>query len=188
MTTPEISRHIFLWNKADFYQVNHIMMQHCSEFLSNYSSDTPVEVIWETFKSICSECLSLIPSTNSSKNHFKAPWITAYIKHLSNRKKRAYNKACTTGLASDWSAYHSLKTPSKKECHKAHNCFLQQLTNPDYDTNHKRLWSYIKSKRQENFGIPTLKDSNRTYTSYESRANILNNYFSTVFTKENVVN
>ena len=87
-----------------------------------------------------------------------------------------------------WSAYRSLKTLSQKECRKAHNRYLQQLTNPDYDTNHKRLWSYIKSKRQENFGIPTLKDSNGTYTSYESRENILNNYFSTVFTKENVVN
>jgi len=183
--TPVSTRQIFLWNQTDFHQVNHIMMQHCSEFLTNYSSDTPVEVLWSAFKSICSECLDLIPSTLSSKNHFKVPWINTYIKRLSNRKKRAYNKARSTGSPSDWSAYRSLKKLSQKECRKAHNRYLQHLTNPDHDTNHKRLWSYIKSKRQDNFGIPPLKDSNGTYTSNESKANVLNNYFSTVFTKEN---
>ena len=36
--------------------------------------------------------------------------------------------------------------------------------------NHKRLWSYIKSKRQDNFGIPILKDSNGTYNTLVSTA------------------
>ena len=74
--TPVSTRRIFLWNQTDFHQVNHIMMQHCSEFLTNYSSDTPVEVLWSAFKSICSECLDLIPSTLSSKNHLKSPGST----------------------------------------------------------------------------------------------------------------
>ena len=69
--------------------------------------------------------------------------------------------------------------PRKNAAMHTHQ-YLQQFTNPDHDTNHKQLWSYIKSKKQENFGIPTLKNNNGTYNSYESRANILNNYFSTV--------
>ena len=50
-----------------------------------------------------------IPSTLSSKKHLKAPWINTHINRLSNRKKRAFNKACNTGLPSDWSVYRSIK-------------------------------------------------------------------------------
>ena len=164
------------------------MLQYSSEFLTNFSSETPVEVLWSAFKSVCSECLDLIPSTLSSKKHLKAPWINTHINRLSNGKKRACNRARNAGLPSDWSAYGSLNKLCQKECHKAHNRYLQQLTNPNRDTNHKHLWSYIKSKRQDNFGIPTLKDSNGTYNTLASRANALNNYFLTVFTKENTDN
>ena len=73
MLTSETTRQIFQWNKTDYHQINHIMLQYSSEFLTNFSSETPVEVLWSAFKSICSECLDLIPSTLSSKKHLKAP-------------------------------------------------------------------------------------------------------------------
>ena len=93
MITSETTRQIPQWNKTDYHQINYIMLQHSSEFLTNFSSETPVEVLWSDFKSICSECLDLIPSTLSSKKHLKAPWINTHINRLSNRKKRAYNRA-----------------------------------------------------------------------------------------------
>ena len=34
--TPETTKQIFLWNKSDFHQINHIMMQRSSEFLTIY--------------------------------------------------------------------------------------------------------------------------------------------------------
>ena len=181
MITSETTRQIFQWNKTDYHQINYIMLQYSSEFLTNFSSETPVEVLWSAFKSVCSECLDLIPSTLSSKKHLKAPWINTHINRLSNRKKRAYNRARNTGLPSDWSAYRSLKKLCQKECRKAHDRYLQQPTNPNHDTNHKRLWSCIKSKRQDNFGIPTLKDSNGTYNTLASRANVLNTVGRIIF-------
>jgi len=156
--TPETPRQIFFWDKANFNLINDLMMQYSTEFLSIYSPDTPVEVLWTAFKTKCHECLELIPQTVSSKNHFKAPWINAHIKQISNRKKKAYNRAHSTGLPSDWSKYRNLKKLSEQECRKAYNQYVRQLVSPENDYNHKHLWSYIKSRRQENIGISTLKD------------------------------
>ena len=91
MITSETTRQIFQWNKTDYHQINHIMLQYSSEFLTNFSSETPVEVLWSDFKSVCSECLDLIPSTLSSKKHLKAPWLNTHINRLSNRKKRSHS-------------------------------------------------------------------------------------------------
>ena len=129
--------------------------------------------------------MELIPQAVSSKNHFKAPWINTHIKRISNTKKRAYNRARSTGLPSDRSKYHNLKQLSQRECHKAHNPYVRHLVSPDNDSNHKCLWSYIKSRRQENIGMSTLKDDKGTYKESIDKANVLNKYFSTVLTKEN---
>ena len=68
------------------------------------------------------------------------------------------------------------------------NCYFNHLLNPNSENGHKRLWSYIKSKRQDNIGIASLEVNNITYTDDLDKANILNNYFSTVFTEEDTSN
>jgi len=62
------------------------------------------------------------------------------------------------------------------------------INSPKNDYNHKRLLSYIKTRRQENIGIFMLKDDRGTYKESVDKANVLNKYFSTVFTKENTDN
>ena len=52
----------------------------------------------------------------------------------------------------------------------------------------KRMWSYVKSKRTDHCGIAPLKQDGKTfsYTIPKDRAEILNNYFSSVYTSEDV--
>ena len=48
--------------------------------------------------------------------------------------------------------------------------------------NNKKLWSYIKSKRQEEVGIPDLiDDENNLIKDPKLKANVLNNQFIKVF-------
>ena len=51
--------------------------------------------------------------------------------------------------------------------------------------NHKRFWSYIKRLRSENFGIPILRQGDSIFTSDKDKADALNDYFQSVFTKDN---
>ena len=48
----------------------------------------------------------------------------------------------------------------------------------------KKLWSYIKSKRQDFFGVPSLKANNQITVDNKEKANVLNDYFHSVFTTD----
>ena len=70
-----------------------------------------------------------------------------------------------------------LKKHTQHEYRDVRNCYFKHLLNPNSENGHKRLWSYIKSKRQDNIGIASLEVNNITYTDDLDKANILNNYF-----------
>ena len=48
----------------------------------------------------------------------------------------------------------------------------------------KRFWSYIKGRKRDNVGIPTLKVKDQEYNDSKSKANILSEQFQSVFTNE----
>ena len=61
------------------------ILQFSSSFLSNYSNDQSVSTLWDNFKSLCCDCLNLVPtkSISARNNH---PWISPLIKCLSAAK------------------------------------------------------------------------------------------------------
>jgi hypothetical protein len=68
---------------------------------------------------------------------------------------------------------------------KAHTDFIQNTVNRDNKDNSKRFWSYIKSKRQEPAGIsPLLNKDGFLHSDSQIKAEILNNHFQSVYTKE----
>ena len=171
-------------NRADFHAINDVIIEFSDTFLSVNSADTPVQELWDSFKSMCQKCLELVPSKSLS-NSIKYPWITPQIKRLSNRKQRLYNRARYTGQQSDWVAYHKLKKAVQYECRKAHDRYVADLLSSDNGYTNKRFWSYIKGKRNKQGGVPSLTKNHQTFSDNVSKANILNNQFSSVFTTDN---
>ena len=80
----------------------------CEEFISSHSTSTPVEILWNNFVSIFDTCQDLIPTKFSSPN-LRQPWINTYIKHLSRRKQRAYNRARSSNESQYWTRYYNPK-------------------------------------------------------------------------------
>lgn len=59
------------------------------------------------------------------------------------------------------------------------------MISSDLTNNPKRFWSFIKSKRCETTGVAPLRDiDGLTYSDGESKANILNQQFSSVFNSD----
>ena len=52
------------------------------------------------------------------------------------------------------------------------------------DNNSKKLWSFVKTKRKNQCGIPPLQHNGQSYTDSTNKANLFNSHFSSVFTKE----
>jgi len=58
----------------------------------------------------------------------------------------------------------------------------------DSGTCKNRLWTYIKNRKKDHFGVAPLNDGGTTYTEAKQKAQILNKQFESVFTNEDVTN
>ena len=154
---------VYLWNKANFHEINYKLIQFSNLFITENSCDIPVQKLWDSFKTTCQECLKLVPCKSLS-SCLKNPWITRQIKRLSNKKQHLYNHARYTGLESDWLAYYKMKKTVQRECHKAHDRYVADLITSSDDHVNKRFWTYIKGKRNEQYGIPSIDKDHHTYS------------------------
>ena len=88
-------RKVYLWNRANFQNINEIM----SDFSNScHNIDTPIEELWNIFKTQCKTCLNSIP-TKSLSSSIKHPKITTSIRRLS--KCRLSPKSTVSSLFRD---------------------------------------------------------------------------------------
>jgi len=60
------------------------------------------------------------------------------------------------------------------------------LVTPGAHTTTKKLWSYIKNQRKDHCGVPPLLKGDNLISDATSKAKLLNDYFSSVFVKEDL--
>jgi len=185
--SPPFNRTIYLWSRVDMPQLHQRADNLCSTFLSNYTSTTPITVLWEQFKIICHECLKVVPTKQVTANT-QAPWINRRIKSLSRRKHRLYKRARQSGLTSDWADYHQAKKESQQQCRRTYNNYICNLACSKQGQVSKKLWSFIKAQRNDHCGVAALQDNGVVYSDPKSKAELINRAFSTVFTTEDTSN
>ena len=133
---------------------------------------TPINLLWGIFKKACIECMDNIVSSKFSSVRYHQPWITTNIKWLSKRKQRMFNKkARISGSPSDWSQYKMLQKTTQQTCREAHRSYTFRMIDPNTKSNNKNLWAYIKSKRIDHSGIPSLSHNGITITDSKEKAN-----------------
>ena len=110
--------------------------------------------LWKEFKSICEEFLKHIPFKPCSTN-LKQPWCIPAIKCICRKKQRQYNRARLSKDPKDWATYYRTKKLVQQECRKAYNKYASDLVDEKGNIS-KRLWSYIKCKRSDQIGVPSL--------------------------------
>jgi len=103
-----------------------------------------------------------------------------HIQLLFCKKQRLYNLAKSSQSLDHWRNYYKLKKEMHKSCRAAYNDFVASLVEDDHIT--KKLWTFIKSQRKDNCSVPPLQHEGIIYTDHLQKAEIFNNYFSSVFT------
>jgi len=152
----------------------------CNTFLENYSVSTNVDVLWEQFKAVCSECLNYVPTKVINSNSKRQPWISQHIRRLSHKKQHLYNLAIHSQSSHHWQAYYRLKKEISSTCRTAYNNYVSSMVKGRHIT--KKLWSYIKHQRNDNYSISPLSDNGSMHTDPPEKAEILNSFFSSIFT------
>ena len=176
-------RKIYLWDKTDFNLLTQVLSEFVSGFIAENTTSSSVQQMWDDFKTNCIDCLELVPYKYSS-TRFSQPWVTSNTKRICRKKKRAYNKARSSGSVVHWNNYKELKRTAQRQCRKAYYDYVSRLF--DSRSNSKKFWSFIKGRRKDNTGVTSLSVGGTTVTDDTSKANALNNQFASVFTRENV--
>ena len=69
----------------------------------------------------------------------------------------------------------------KKQLNKAYCEYINNLIETPISDQPEKFWRFVKSKRQDNIGINTLEEDNTNASNKYSKANVLNDYFHSIF-------
>ena len=173
-------REILLWTKAD----NENMINDCktfkSKFFETFDSTSNVLEIWDFIKSEIQKIIQKnVPSKiTSSKQH--QPWINTKTKQLLRKKERWYSKAKKLNNVTTWKTYKKIKSQCQNACRQTHNQYLDSIFADD--TSNKKLFAYVKSRKQENVGIPDLKsERGLPIRDPKLKADLIHKQFDSVF-------
>ena len=183
--TPK--RKVHLWKRADLNSIRSDTINFSSDLTSNHHIDTPAELLWCKIKAhMCNMLHQHVPSKMSS-TRYNQPWINRKVKQCCRKKKKLYNQAKQANSTAAWAKYRQAKKSCQQICRNAyHNYISNIITDDEEDSNNhpKRLWKYIKQKRNDIFGVSPLKKENISVSDSTTKANILNDQFASVFTSD----
>ena len=109
-----------------------------------------------------------------------APWINSHLKREYRRKQRSYNSLKRKSDPDSIQKYHDLRNRIKRDTRRRKRKYIPETTLESP----KQFYSYIKSLKTDNSGIPALKDGGRLISDNLQKAKLLNDQFRSVFTKE----
>ena len=122
------------------------------------------------------------------KTRNKCKWANKRVQRFRRRKKEAWIKYQKSNKSTElYEEYKKKLNMSVKENKKAREEFEQRLAD-NIKVDCKSFYSYVNSKSRSSNKIGPLKDANRKLIAgNKETADFLNNYFSNVFTEEDLV-
>ena len=173
-------RLIQLWNRANIQNLRNETRNLKHKFFDLFTHSDSVFEIWNFLKTNFCKIIENNVPTKISSSKFHQPWINTETKRMIRRKNRWFRRAKTSNTPHVWNIYKKLKSETQKTCRKTHETYLNSIF--ENDKSNKKLWSYIKNKRQENVGIPELRNSDKTLTNDPAKkAFLIHEQFDSVF-------
>ncbi|CAC5392977.1 unnamed protein product [Mytilus coruscus] len=177
---------MYLCKKAEIHKIREDLANFNSSFINTV--DRNVETMWQAFKKAIQNTIDKRVPTKMSQGRHTHPWINTTIRRKINQKNKAHRKARKTNKKRDMDRYKRLKQEAQWEVRQANKKYMEEVST-NYKDNSKNFWSYIKSKGQEWTGVAPLKNKlGFLQSDNKSKAEILNDQFQSVFTKEHLNN
>ena len=153
--------------------------------------DLPTEEAWgEITKTLESLKDKYIPKRNtgpSCRKQYKPLWANPAALAKVKRKKHAWQRYLATKDGNDYDNYVTERNQARKEVRKAVRNFEKSIAKK-CKTNPKAFWSYVSSKVKTRQTLSHLSNNNRLYFSDADKAELLNEFFSSVYTEEDINN
>jgi len=110
----------------------------------------------------------------------RPPWMTTEILRVIRRKRRLWKKARTVAEKEE---YEKEEKRVKNAIRTAKRKFEKNIAFED-SKNKKPFFNYVKKKTKARSGIGPLKQEGRVVSDNTEMAEVLNDFFSSVFTRE----
>jgi hypothetical protein len=116
----------------------------------------------------------------------KTPGVTGEVAKLIKKKNRAWTRYMETRCPTKYKEYTRLRNKAKYSTKKAIRAHERKIASTAKE-NPKTFWSYVNRRTKNKEKIPDLyvnDDVEQLAKTKEEKANLLNDYFASVFTKE----
>ena len=146
----------------------------------------PVDQMWDLLQNILTEMIrKYIPfKERRPPNQFHPKWLDKETEKSIAKKRQAYKLFKRSESPDHYQSYVIAQRELKKTIRKKKRQFEMKIANKSKE-NPKEFYSYIRDKKTVRNHIGPLMSANgQLEHSNEGMCNILNNYFSSVFTNE----
>ena len=179
-------RKILMYKKMDIDGLIEEAEDFCSDFINSNPEANTVDGNWTVFKNKMHQLIEKFIPSKVIRPSRDLPWMTKELKHKIRQKNRWYKKSKERKSHKVWSKYKWLQKEVKKEMQTAYWNYITNVLSPKMEDNPKIFWRFIKGLRRDNSGIAALRHQGKLESDGMKKSEILNNYFSSVFTKEDL--
>ena len=143
------------------------------KFIKSDPTKNDINTNWCTIKSILNNLLNDYVPYRTTKSRHNLLWITNEIKRSMRKRDRLFHRARKSNSNIDWANFRKFRNSVAKSIISSHRNYINFfiVENP------KCFWSYVKLKRTDNIGVPTIKTGTKVCNSDIDKAEALNNHF-----------
>ena len=170
--------------KGDYDAMREDLQNHAWDF----SENPEVDGIWEQIKSKVNVLIKNYVPLKKNKCSFKKQWMTPETAAVIDRKRRAWTKYLNCKNDENYNVYTKARNEATVIIRYAKRDFERNLSENCKDEP-KLFWSYVRNNTKTKDHLSDLKQEDGSITEDpKTKANILNEFFSSVFTQEDTTN
>ena len=159
--------------------------------MQSTTEQTSVNTQWTVLKTTLLKAMQeFIPQKQIKPKHC-LPWIRQIIRKLIRAKHRLHSKLKHNPRIDTKDKYKQASHTLQKETRKAYWAYLENTIDytsepntQDRQTKQKRFWSFIKSTGKDSSGISPLRHQGIVHSDATSKADILAEHLSSIYTHE----
>ena len=188
---------IKLYKKADFAAIDSLLITTLSTVSAMIAQSVNINEIWSTFENDLKKAInSFVPTKHIKIKPRKEPvWFNNQARKAVSKQRKLYSIYKSTKTSQALIDYKCSRKLGKRLFRSLELEYMnQKLYNPLIAGNSKAFYKYIKNLKGSQSFITDVKTENDNHTeNLTDIANILNNYFVSVFNKDtekvdNIVN
>ena len=183
--TKNITR--FKYHQADLKSIEEHMNKDWDMIFEGKGAEESYNTFLENYNDACN---SFIPKETLKKSDKiqKPIWMKPATLRLIQRKKSKHIRYLNTRSRTDKEDYNKIRNEVTSKVREDRLSFERNISK-EIRNNNKIFWRYVSSQRKTKTSIPDLKRKDGTLTSSDiEKAEILNQQFSSVFTREDTNN